>query len=327
MSITFRKAERADLDAVCRIYDHIHTGEEQGYTTTGWKRGIYPVRATAEAALTRGDLFVEELDGAVVGAGILNQIQVDVYAGAPWSHDAPDNEVMVLHTLVADPQAGAHGLGTAFVAYYEQYAAAHGCRYLRIDTNERNARARALYRGLGYREIGAAPCTFNGLEDIRLMLLEKTLPAARLSVRELMPDEAPRLRNCLEALAAHHNAVSVHFKGSYPGRPIDAAITACAEGLARGTSRAAVVEENGAVVGFCKLDLHDDGTGKLGYLVVLPQCRGKGYGGALMDWAMTAFAACGVRRIEVKVVDGNDAVRLYEKYGFRMNAHILVRGE
>ena len=213
------------------------------------------------------------------------------------------------------------GLGTAFVGYYERYARENGCRYLRIDTNERNARARALYHRLGYREIGVAPCTFNGLEDIRLVLLEKTLPA----VRELAPDEAPRLRDCLEALAAHHNAVSLHFKGSYPGRPVDAAITACAEGLARGTSRAAAVEENGTVAGFCKLDLHDDGTGKLDYLVVLPQYRGRGCGRALMDWAMAAFSACGVRRVEVKVVDGNDALQLYEKYGFRMNAHILVR--
>ena len=28
---------------------------------------------------------------------------------------------------------------------------------------------------------------------------------------------------------------------------------------------------------------------------------------------------------EGKVVDGNDAIHLYEKYGFRMNTHILVR--
>ena len=178
MSITFRKARRTDLDAVCRIYDNIHTAEEQGQAVIGWKRGIYPVRATAEAALARGDLFVEELDGTVVGTGIINQLQVDVYAGAPWSYDTPDSEVMVLHTLVIDPQAGVPGLGRAFAAYYEEYALTRGCRCLRIDTNERNVRARAFYRRLGYREIGIVPCTFNGLEAVRLVLLEKTLADA-----------------------------------------------------------------------------------------------------------------------------------------------------
>ena len=92
-------------------------------------------------------------------------------------------------------------------------------------------------------------------------------------------------------------------------------------------TRIAVIEEGGEIAGFCKVDLHGDGTGKLDYLVVLPQCRGRKHGKALMDWAMAVFSGSGVRKIEVKVVDGNDAVHLYEKYGFRMNAHILVRGE
>lgn len=85
----------------------------------------------------RGDLFVEEADGAVVGTGIFNRLQADVYAGAPWQYDAPDDQIMVLHTLAVDPQAGKRGLGRAFAAFYEQYAREHGCRYLRIDTNER----------------------------------------------------------------------------------------------------------------------------------------------------------------------------------------------
>ena len=37
-----------------------------------------------------------------------------------------------------------------FVEFYEQYALSNGCPYLRIDTNERNARARAMYKKLGY---------------------------------------------------------------------------------------------------------------------------------------------------------------------------------
>ena len=94
---TIRKAARADLDAVCRIYDQIHTAEERGEATIGWQRGVYPERETAEAALTRGDLFVQEQNGEIVGTAILNQTQVDSYAGANWRYDAPDSEVMVLH--------------------------------------------------------------------------------------------------------------------------------------------------------------------------------------------------------------------------------------
>ena len=175
MPVTFRKAAASDIDTVTAIYDAIHTEEEAGRAATGWKRGIYPVRATAEAALTRGDLFVAELDGRVAAAAVLNQIQVDVYAGAPWEFKAPDEEIFVMHTLVVDPAAGGHGLGRAFETFYEQEAKRQDCRYLRIDTNVRNTRARRLYHSLGYKEISVAPCTFNGLSDIDLVLLEKAL--------------------------------------------------------------------------------------------------------------------------------------------------------
>ncbi len=42
-----------------------------------------------------------------------------------------------------------------------------------------------------------------------------------------------------------------------------------------------------------------------------------------MNWAMDKLREAGVAFVEVKVVDGNEAIRFYEKYGFKMNAHLL----
>ena len=169
----FRKAEERDLSAVSAIYEDIHTLEERGETTIGWIRGVYPTLDTARAALKRGDLFVQEEEGGVVGAAVINQLQVDVYEGAGWKHPASDDQVMVLHTLVISPQAARKGYGSRFVDFYEQYAREKGCSCLRMDTNARNLRARALYRKLGYEEIGVVPCVFNGMEGVQLVLLEK----------------------------------------------------------------------------------------------------------------------------------------------------------
>ena len=47
-----RKAAASDIDAVEKIYDELHQAEEEGTTTIGWLRGIYPVRATAEICLS-----------------------------------------------------------------------------------------------------------------------------------------------------------------------------------------------------------------------------------------------------------------------------------
>lgn len=171
-----RHATAQDIDRIEDIYSRIHTRQEQGHTVIGWQRGIYPTRETAEKALRRGDLFVQTLeDGTVVGAAIFNQIQDDFYADAPWQYPAPDCEVMVMHTLVTDPRFGGQGFGSRFADFYEEYALSHGCRYLHIDTNERNLTARRFYGNRGYREIGVCPCDFNGLMGVRLVLLEKKL--------------------------------------------------------------------------------------------------------------------------------------------------------
>nr|WP_311565543.1 GNAT family N-acetyltransferase [Peptoniphilus grossensis] len=170
-----RKAEARDLDAIESIYNKILLKEEEGEVTTGWERGIYPRRETAEAALKREDMFVIEDDGAFVGAGIINKEQVDVYAKAKWKYSAEDSEVMVLHTLVIDPDKSGRGYGKKFVEFYEDYAREKGCKYLRMDTNEKNKPARSLYTKLGFEEIDCLPCLFNGLEGVNLILFEKKL--------------------------------------------------------------------------------------------------------------------------------------------------------
>ena len=175
MAPVFRPAAQADLPAVAAIYAEIHDAEAAGAVTTGWLRDVYPTAATAEAALDRGDLYVLEDGGAILGAAVINQTQVDVYAGAPWTHDAPDDAVCVLHTLVISPRAGRRGYGRRFVAFYEDRARALGCTELRIDTNARNAAARAMYAALGYREIAVVPTVFNGITGVDLVLLEKHL--------------------------------------------------------------------------------------------------------------------------------------------------------
>ena len=170
-----RKAVLSDIPCVAAIYDAIHTEEETGRMTIGWVRGIYPTEQTAQAALERDDLFVLEEDGKILGAAIINQSQCDGYETASWEYPAEDCEIMVLHTLVIDPGAARRGYGRAFVAFYEDYAREIGCKYLRMDTNVRNARARAMYARLGYKEIGVIPTVFNGIEGVNLVLLEKSL--------------------------------------------------------------------------------------------------------------------------------------------------------
>ena len=141
-------------------------------------------------------------------------------------------------------------------------------------------------------------------------------------MRQITCDEVYRLEECLKALAEHHNEVSVNFRGSFPKKPFSETLAAFEKALADSSSKIAVIEDNGRIAGFCKTDLV--GTqGSIDYLIVLKEYRGSGYGGQLMDWALDTLRKDGAARIEIKVVDGNDAKAFYEKYGFRTVSQIL----
>ena len=61
-----------------------------------------------------------------------------------------------------------------FLEFYEDYARKHGWPELRIDTNDKNIPAQAMYLRHDYRIIGVVPAkVFNGICGINLMLLEK----------------------------------------------------------------------------------------------------------------------------------------------------------
>ena len=171
----FRRAETGDLNAITRIYDEIHDEIESGRASIGWIRGVYPTRATAEASIRLGDIYVEIENGEIVAAARINQYQGPEYDGARWSHDAPPDQVLVLHTLVVSPHFGGRGYGTKFVHFYEDCARERGCPCLRMDTNAVNAAARSLYKKLGYREACIVPCVFNGIPDVQLVCLDKRL--------------------------------------------------------------------------------------------------------------------------------------------------------
>ena len=142
-------------------------------------------------------------------------------------------------------------------------------------------------------------------------------------MREINPNETGKLYDCLEALAKYHNQVSVHFKGDYPQIPSEQKTARFRKELEEGRSRIAVAENDHKVIGFCKINT-DGSRGVLEYLVVLDQERGKGYGAAFMDWALNAFRELGMNEIDVKAAYGNEAIRFYEKYGFREKSVILT---
>lgn len=182
------------------------------------------MRKTAEMAHARDDLFVLEDGGEIRGTGILNKIQVDSYAEGHWEHIVPDEQVCVLHTLVIAPDSAGKGYGKAFIEYYEAYAHENGCTELRIDTNARNAVARAMYKKHGYTEIGIVPTVFNGIAGVQLVLLEniwgneegKSARTIHLAWRMCWRAARPCWKNCGLKITRRNHASTHHCTSDQP---------------------------------------------------------------------------------------------------------------
>ncbi len=176
MNVSVRAAKVGDETQIAEIYEKIHTEEEQGRASIGWERGVYPTIETAKLGIGSGDMFVAENEsGWIVAAARLNHEQCPQYAEAQWEYPAEDREVLVMHTLVVDPEVQGNSVGRKMLEYYESYSESLGCRYLRIDTNERNKIARAFYAKCGYKEVGIVLGEFNGMPDIPLVCMEKKI--------------------------------------------------------------------------------------------------------------------------------------------------------
>ncbi|WP_298164309.1 GNAT family N-acetyltransferase [Novosphingobium sp.] len=96
--------------------------------------------------------------------------------------------------------------------------------------------------------------------------------------------------------------------------------------------RIAVIEEDGALVAFCKLVLqstmpagHSDARAplELKQLYTDPARIGGGFGAKLMDWALAKAEDVGADEIQLSVYSENpEAQRFYHRYGFAKIADI-----
>lgn len=176
-----RPANLSDLDRIEEIYNEIHDEIESGRAVIGWIRGVYPVRETAETSIRLREMYVMEQQGKIVACGRINRYQGPEYNDAAWSFEAGPDEVLVLHTLVVSPKCAGRGCGTEFALFYEDMARREGFKALRIDTNALNKPARALYKKLGYAEACIIPTSFNGIEGVNLVCLDKKVQGMDVS--------------------------------------------------------------------------------------------------------------------------------------------------
>ena len=130
-----------------------------------------------------------------------------------------------------------------------------------------------------------------------------------LQIHEITSAEAASLAPFYEELARCQDEVSTHRKGARPPVPIAQRVAECADDLASGRAHAAIAEDGGTAVAFCKVSVVG-ARGLVDDLVVMPSYRGRGLGSRLMAWARRALEDAGARDLEPMAVAGDDSADL-----------------
>ncbi len=125
-------------------------------------QGEYPGREQILLDIRRGESYVCERDGRVVGfcavVGGVERDYLKIYSGE-WKND---REYLALHRVALSPEAKGCGVGAAFVCKAAEIACQRGIHDIRCDTHELNRNMRRMLEKNGFEYCGVIYLSLDG---------------------------------------------------------------------------------------------------------------------------------------------------------------------
>lgn len=170
-----RKATRQDLDALAELYDRAVLHLQATVNYPKWEYGVYPCRDSVEQAILKGEQFLCEEEGQLLGAFILNEDPKGAYEKGEWKQTLSEGDYAVIHTLAVDPAAKGKGVGRRMVEFCISHGKQRGYKALRMDVVPENLPAIRLYESLGFTFAGQVDLERNHPEIPLFSLYERDL--------------------------------------------------------------------------------------------------------------------------------------------------------
>ncbi len=149
--IIIRKACKNNIDDIVVLYNEtIDWLNNQGIFQ--WSKGVYPTRKSALAAVRENSLYCFCDDYNIQGTFILNEKQAQEYKYLNWRYRS--DKVLVLHTLLINPNKTGRGLGKTIMEFVLDFAHENGYKAIRLDVFPDNQAAVGLYLHFGFEFVG-----------------------------------------------------------------------------------------------------------------------------------------------------------------------------
>lgn len=260
--------------------------------------------------------------------GALQAGQLAIHAGQPVGFviasallDDPDTSPQMgwMDAIAVTPGLQRQGIGSELLAWAENWLARHGCTRVRLGGSLRHwapglpveLGADSFFRNRGYRERADAPYVWDVARDLGNYHSDLRPLTSGVEIQPAQPGQEDALLSFLSR--------------EFPGRWRFELIESLRE-RGRISDYVLLWTERG-VDGFCRLTFEDSERpveryymhrlprpwGQLGPIGVSRNCRGKGYGAALLDAGLRYLRDSGVRGC---VIDWTSLLEFYARFGF-----------
>lgn len=144
-----RKAVMKDIKDIMGIIKET-IAEMRTYNNTQWDEN-YPEEKDFMNDIQRGNLYVAERDGKLVGFVCINKVEPVEYDELNWSLN---EDFMIVHRMAVNPGYRRSGIGTELMKFTDELALENNIRYLKTDTYSINTKMNALFKKCGYDLVG-----------------------------------------------------------------------------------------------------------------------------------------------------------------------------
>ncbi|MFJ7649406.1 GNAT family N-acetyltransferase [Lysinibacillus sp. NPDC097279] len=164
------KGTEHNLEEIESLYNDLNDYLETHINYPGWKKGVYPIKETAQNGIQEGNLYVMQDGDHIVGTVILRHEQEAAYSTANWHNNFDDEDILVVNTFAVHPTYLNKGLGTKLMDFIIQHSKEMNIKAIRLDVYEKNKPAIKLYRKYGFDYIDTIDLGYSkyGLDKFEL---------------------------------------------------------------------------------------------------------------------------------------------------------------
>ncbi len=112
----------------------------------------YPSIRIFENDIKRGELFVLEIDGNIIGTIVISSHMDEEYIAVKWATSSHKN--LYIHRLAVHPGHQKKGYAQELMGFAEDFGRKNNARSIRLDTFSLNKRNQHFYELRGYQKLG-----------------------------------------------------------------------------------------------------------------------------------------------------------------------------